>query len=176
MKGVFHQNLGLLRRRKRVSQRQVAADLCISQALLSHYENGIREPGLNFVNRACAYYEVTADCLLGRTELETTKPETGCFDETSVAAFISVLNRSGQEPLAQAALRCYGALTYRLLHHMTGANDARFAAMADQALASGELEFLCSLKPLADTLQLETQLAPLMQLLDAQIRTSEVDA
>ena len=51
-----------------VGRNQLAADLHISQALLSHYENGAREPGLNFVCRACDYYGVTADYLLGRTE------------------------------------------------------------------------------------------------------------
>ena len=50
----------------RARQRKVAADLGISQALLSHYENGAREPGLGFVCRACDYYNVTADYLLGR--------------------------------------------------------------------------------------------------------------
>jgi len=68
MNGAFHQILSQLRKNQRVSQRQVAADLYISQALLSHYENGIREPGLDFVNRACNYYGVTADYLLGRTD------------------------------------------------------------------------------------------------------------
>ena len=52
---------------KGVSQRKAASDLHISQALLSHYENGAREPGLAFVCRACDYYGVTADFLLGRT-------------------------------------------------------------------------------------------------------------
>ena len=66
----FHQILGELRKARRVSQRAVAAELYISQALLSHYENGIREPGLDFVNRACNYYGVTADYLLGRTDGE----------------------------------------------------------------------------------------------------------
>ena len=50
-----------------MSQRTAAADLGISQALLSHYENGIREPGLSFVVRACDYYHVSADFILGRT-------------------------------------------------------------------------------------------------------------
>lgn len=67
MEAEFHQILSHLRRRSGKSQRQVAADLGISQALLSHYENGAREPGLNFVCRACDYYGVTADYLLGRT-------------------------------------------------------------------------------------------------------------
>lgn len=67
MKSNFSRVLSLLRQEKGVSQRTAAAELGISQALLSHYENGIREPGLNFVTRACDYYRVSADYLLGRT-------------------------------------------------------------------------------------------------------------
>lgn len=63
----FARSLSLLRQEKRVSQRSAARDLGISQALLSHYENGVREPGLAFVRRACDYYRVSADFLLGRT-------------------------------------------------------------------------------------------------------------
>ena len=60
--------MSALRRARGLSQRTAAADLHISQALLSHYENGAREPGLAFVCRACEYYGVSADYLLGRTE------------------------------------------------------------------------------------------------------------
>lgn len=63
----FSRSLSLLRQEKGVSQRAAAKDLGISQALLSHYENGIREPGLAFVAKACDYYRVSADFMLGRT-------------------------------------------------------------------------------------------------------------
>ena len=63
----FSRTLSLLRQEKKVSQRAAAQALGISQALLSHYENGIREPGLAFVVKACDYYGVSADFLLGRT-------------------------------------------------------------------------------------------------------------
>ena len=63
----FSRILSLLRQEKGISQRKAAAELGISQALLSHYENGIREPGLQFVAKACDYYHVSADYLLGRT-------------------------------------------------------------------------------------------------------------
>jgi predicted transcriptional regulator len=45
----FSRTLSLLRQERGLSQRKAAAALGISQALLSHYENGIREPGLSFV-------------------------------------------------------------------------------------------------------------------------------
>lgn len=67
MSSDFSRSLTLLRKEKGISQRSVAKDLGISQALLSHYENGIREPGLAFVVKACDYYGVSADFLLGRT-------------------------------------------------------------------------------------------------------------
>lgn len=63
----FSRTLSLLRKERGVSQRTAATDLGISQALLSHYENGVREPGLQFVVRACDYYHVSADFILGRT-------------------------------------------------------------------------------------------------------------
>ena len=63
----FARALGSLRREKGISQRQAAGDLGVSQALLSHYENGVREPGLDFVVRACDYYGASADYLLGRS-------------------------------------------------------------------------------------------------------------
>lgn len=56
-----------LRSERGLSQRKAAADLGISQALLSHYENGLREPKLDFVVRACDYYGVSADYMLGRS-------------------------------------------------------------------------------------------------------------
>ncbi len=62
----FAETLLALRQGRNLSQRTVAADLGISQPLLSHYEKGTREPGLSFVCRACDYYGVTADYLLGR--------------------------------------------------------------------------------------------------------------
>jgi transcriptional regulator with XRE-family HTH domain len=64
--------LSQLRQEKDLSQRKVASDLGISQALLSHYENGLREPKLEFVVRVCDYYGVSADYMLGRTSRDST--------------------------------------------------------------------------------------------------------
>ena len=63
----FSRTLALLRKEKKISQRTAASDLQISQALLSHYENGLREPGLSFVVRAADYYGVSCDFMLGRS-------------------------------------------------------------------------------------------------------------
>ena len=71
MKSVFALTLGGLRREKKLSQREAAVGLGISQALLSHYENDAREPKLDFIVKACDYYNVTADYLLGRSSERT---------------------------------------------------------------------------------------------------------
>ena len=67
MRSCFSKLLSQLRRESGYSQRKVATDLGISQALLSHYENGAREPKLEFIVRVCDYYNVSADFILGRT-------------------------------------------------------------------------------------------------------------
>jgi transcriptional regulator with XRE-family HTH domain len=65
---VFSKNLRKLREEKKISQKSAAASLGISQALLSHYEKGIRECGLDFLTRAAKFYGVSSDCLLGIAE------------------------------------------------------------------------------------------------------------
>lgn len=67
MNTTFPRVITLLRKERGISQKQAAAELKISQALLSHYEKGIRECGLDFVVRAADFYEVSCDYLLGRT-------------------------------------------------------------------------------------------------------------
>ena len=67
-KSKFAVNLAKMRHEKGLSQRQAAAELGISQALLSHYETDAREPKLDFVVKACDYYKVTTDYILGRTD------------------------------------------------------------------------------------------------------------
>ena len=64
----FALKLSELRRERGISQKKAATDLGISQALLSHYEKGIRECGLDFVIRCSEYYSVTTDYLLGVSE------------------------------------------------------------------------------------------------------------
>lgn len=61
----FPRLLTLLRKEKGISQKQAAMELGISQALLSHYEKGIRECGLNFLVQCANFYGVSCDYLLG---------------------------------------------------------------------------------------------------------------
>ena len=73
-----------LRKEKGLSQKEAAAKLGISQALLSHYEKGIRECGHSFLMRVADFYDVSCDYLLGRT--------TERSDFNTVASNILMLN------------------------------------------------------------------------------------
>ena len=68
MNTIFNKRLVELRTEKGLSQKDAAADLGVSQALLSHYEKGIREYSLSFLCKAAEYYNVTTDYILGVTD------------------------------------------------------------------------------------------------------------
>ena len=59
MNAEFPRLITLLRKEKGISQKQAAAELGISQALLSHYEKGVRECGLDFLIRCSRFYHVS---------------------------------------------------------------------------------------------------------------------
>ena len=96
---VFPRRLTEQRKKKKISQKQAAEDLGISQALLSHYERGIRECGLSFLVKAAKYYGVSCDYLLGNSSnvinlqganfAEIPEDKTMCSD-TVVRAALSV--------------------------------------------------------------------------------------
>lgn len=149
----FSRTLSLLRQERGVSQRTAAADLDISQALLSHYENGIREPGLSFVVRACDYYNVSADFILGRTlsregsmmthEEVLNAAEPGNILQGSVLATLQskllsgavgvlfgLLGKLGDKTAINAAAGYLGSAVYQLYRHLyrsAGANEAYFS-------------------------------------------------
>lgn len=149
----FSRTLSLLRQERGVSQRTAAGDLGISQALLSHYENGIREPGLAFVVKACDYYHVSADFILGRTlsrdgsmltseeVLNTAEPGNvlqGSILATlqsklltgAVGVLFGLLGKLGDKSAINAAAAYLGSSVYQLYRHLyraAGANEAYFA-------------------------------------------------
>lgn len=67
MNSDFSRIITLLRKENGYSQKYVAGELGISQALLSHYEKGIRECGLDFLVSCANFYDVSCDYLLGRS-------------------------------------------------------------------------------------------------------------
>lgn len=157
MASEFSRTLALLRRERGVSQRTAAGDLGISQALLSHYENGVREPGLSFVVKACDYYHVSADFILGRTlsregsmlthEEVLSAAEPGNILQGSVLATLQsklisgaagvlfgLLGKLGDKAAINAAAAYLGSAVYQLYRHFyrcAGANENYFSLPAE---------------------------------------------
>lgn len=116
-----------LRTEKGVSQKEAAKDLEVSQALLSHYEKGVREFGLDFLCRASDYYGVTADYILNRTEsragldsssIEETKEDKKFNAATVYKAAIMTHERmnSGSLPAGECADLLYAITIYEILY------------------------------------------------------------
>ena len=153
MASEFSRTLSLLRQERGVSQRTAAKDLGISQALLSHYENGIREPGLPFVVKACDYYHVSADFILGRTlsregsmltsEEVLNAAEPGNILQGSIMATLQskllsgavgvlfgLLGKLGDKTAINSAAAYLSGAVYQLYRHLyrsAGANETYFA-------------------------------------------------
>ena len=168
MNADFARVLALLRQEKGISQRKAAAALGVSQALLSHYENGIREPGLAFVVKACDYYHVSADYLLGRSlSRDGAFIEAGELADASEAredlkggvmaklqkklivntasVLFDLLGKVGsREAVSQAGAYMGGALyqLFRLLYRAAGGNEGYFstdAASFDMGAMSADM-------------------------------------
>ena len=177
----FSRTLSLLRQEKKVSQRTAATALGISQALLSHYENGIREPGLSFVVRACNYYGVSADFLLGRTlsrdgttiapeELYDLSEEKGNTLKGSVLAMLSkkllvnsigalfdLLSKTGNREAIQAAANYLSTAVYqvyRRLYQASPSYNPDFFSVSPRHFQAGlpDADMKCDLAELEDAL------------------------
>ena len=83
----FNERLVELRMEKGLSQKDAAADLGVSQALLSHYEKGIREYSLSFLCKAAEYYNVTTDYILGVADSRSGFDATELQDSNDDAVF-----------------------------------------------------------------------------------------
>ena len=167
MSSDFSRCLSLLRQEKGISQRAAAKDLGISQALLSHYENGVREPGLAFVTKACNYYNVSADFLLGRTlsrdgttiaaeelyDYSTEKDNVlhGSIMATlnkkllvnSIGVLFDLLGKTGRKEAINAAADYLGTAVYKMFRHLYRADGSKnedfFSVPARQFMAGAFL-------------------------------------
>jgi len=98
----FPRIITLLRTERKLTQKEAAKELGISQALLSHYERGIRECGLDFLCRTADFYGVSCDYLLGRsadrsgaqlTVEDIPDPDTNNMDKRTRGSAVPILNK-----------------------------------------------------------------------------------
>ena len=163
----FPRVLKLLRQERGLKQKEAAEKIGVAQALLSHYENGKRECGLDFLVQAADFYNVSVDYLLGRTssrtgtviaeeELpESTVSEKGTLEEAavllpkklitnSIEVIFSLLAKAKNTTLNKAVAShimtsVYRA--YRMLFSAGGNNDE-----GSFSVPKGEVAGLCGAK------------------------------
>lgn len=147
MKPGFATILSALRRESAFSQKKVADDLGVSQALLSHYENGVREPKLEFIIKASEYYQVTTDYILGRTTergpgsaaLRSRNDFQKCCADAAalIAALLTDLQHSA---LSETAVNYLNFSLYSIFSALR-AKKRRYEPLFDAACKSAEAAF-----------------------------------
>lgn len=130
----FASNLANLRKKKKVSQRTAASALGVSQALLSHYENDLREPGLEFLVNASRYYACSVDALLGvqpadSAESAASLPAEGSTAPRAASALLTAAAESGGEELSTLVDEYLSAAVWRLAAVMTGESTQWISAL-----------------------------------------------
>ena len=110
-----------LRKERKLSQKVVAADLNISQALLSHYEKGIRECSLDLLITIAEYFGVSCDYLLGCTDIRNRTVINGSNIETMrgcVTDIMSTVSRAGDKKLIDAVEKYLALSMYNLAYSL----------------------------------------------------------
>lgn len=151
MNSDFPRIITLLRKEHGISQKQAASDLGVSQALLSHYEKGIRECGLDFLVRAADYYNVSCDYLLGRSpepsgiaaaKPENKEPSARSAEEDTVrgaaGAVLKLAEKSGSKTLFKAVYSYLVLAVYKCFRRVYLADPANDKRMFSLPFAAAE--------------------------------------
>lgn len=153
----FSQVILKLRKERRLSQREVSEALGISQALLSHYEKGLREPKFEFVVKVCDFYDVSADYLMGRTKIRKNPAaeNVGFYDHNGmhisvwenekvaellrhVSSIFASLGES--EELTEYVSLCIEITVYKLIRKMCEINTGKISKETFEAICDGALK------------------------------------
>lgn len=121
-----------LRKKKGLSQKEACAELGISQALLSHYEKGIRECGLSFLVKTADFYDVSVDYLLGRT----TNPNGADTDADSIPDIDEI------EDVNRIKSNTYCLLNRKLLVNSTAVIYSLLAELNNKKISKSITDYL----------------------------------
>lgn len=157
---VFPRRLTEERKKKKISQKQAAKDLGISQALLSHYENGVRECGLSFVVKAANYYGVSCDYLLGNSrstikvdssrKIEDIPEDAYMSSETIVRAALSIAGKVVKDKeLVEFMKYIYALATYFMLFGAIKKGVLPVSWLGGETLNPNRVTYLASTLPSA---------------------------
>ena len=159
----FPRILKLLRKERGLRQKEAADKLGVAQALLSHYENGKRECGLDFLVQAADFYNVSVDYILGRSnsrngtvvtenELEDSTVSEGASENAESAGILlrkklatnaleivfSLLTKTKNHKLAKAVGNYMLTAVYRafrMVYSAGGENDENLFSIPRESLS-----------------------------------------
>lgn len=104
------------RKMRKISQKKAAEDLGVSQALLSHYEKGIRECGLDFVIKIADYYNLSCDKILGHSSNSNNGLAEDIEEISKTTEFLlTTCQETGGEELKEDMHSCIMLNLYKLL-------------------------------------------------------------
>lgn len=166
MKTDFPSILMNLRHENNLSQKKAADELGISQALLSHYENGVREPRLEFIIKACTYYGVSTDYMLGRTDEKSFdgKITLSCSDDDqrrnadAAALIIAILSEAGDAQLSSSAAKYISLSVFNVLSALCTPVKP-YEPLFDAALKTAESVFMTNVRRVKENPDLDLKLS-----------------
>ena len=172
MKNSFPAAITELRKAKGLTQKQAAKALGISQSLLSHYENGLRECNLDFLIKISDFYDVTCDQILGHAvptfqetkNLENSSKIQSIYD--SLEIMFDLVEHCNNESVSKEIADFINIAIYRIfrLVYFSGNNSGdgifnlpkhTYRAMADAKMQVSEAEIRCALSGWDESEELE---------------------
>lgn len=99
----FNVRLGNLIEESNVTQRQLAFDLHIASSTINGYISGYREPDFAMLIRLAAYFDVSADYLLGLSDEKRPAPSSLNFAESELIRLYRSLTPERRELLSGQA-------------------------------------------------------------------------
>ncbi len=182
MTNQFAKRITKLRKQNGLSQKAAAAQLDISQGLLSHYEKGIRECGLDFVIKAANFYHVSCGYLLGVEQEQEELPGNAQLRSTVDLLCESIIDlnrftfaRGGEKLCMQLdeALLYYLYHIFRVLE--TGSDEfmKKFTISRQCALLNSHARYAAALARLSEQAQETAGQAGWSSLSDRLIKLAE---
>lgn len=107
MNNKFGNKLRILRKKEKLTQPELAINLCVSKGIISFWENNINEPKASYIKTMAEFFNVSADYLIGVTNINKQQ----IIKKTEINKIYDKLNRPHKNMLigiAEDMLRAEG--------------------------------------------------------------------
>lgn len=88
----FGERLRILREEKKMGQKEIGSVLGVSESTAGKYENDLRTPSPNSINKLADFFSVSTDYLLGRTHFRRPVRDDFTLEELPEAAIREIEN------------------------------------------------------------------------------------